>query len=160
MVFQNENLKDIQEALEKAEKYYKSLLDEAPIIYVIYDEAYEIQWYNDHLLELVKTDQPIKKFDTLILPEHQNTLYFHVKEVMDKGVATDKIIIKDQGGQLHNILIKSNLQDNSDGLRIRSALMDQTEEEKSKKDLLDQKLFKNSLRWLRLSILCGQSLDI
>ena len=141
LIFQNENLKEIQIALEKAENYYKTLLDEAPIIYVIYNESYEIQWYNDRLLELIKTNETIKRLDSLIVAENQDIFYFHVKEVLDKGFATDKIILNDREGRHYNFLIISNLQEDSQGLLIRSALMDQTEEEKSKKEILEQKNF-------------------
>jgi PAS domain S-box-containing protein len=85
---QNEELKNIQNDLEISRDRYSDLFNNAPVGYFIILKDYNIVNANDkggEMLESESADLIGLPFTKYIHPDSQDTFYFHLKEVIEKG---------------------------------------------------------------------------
>ena len=108
--YQNDELRRIQEQLEKSKEHFKDLYMNAPIGYFTCDKNLIIESINNKLIEILGINEqdvigePIHKF---ILPECQDSFYFHTQSLLKEGKAKScEIVLKNT--QQTTVLIDSN----------------------------------------------------
>src|SRR6056297_3705900 len=73
LVFQNDELKRMNQVLEDLSNEYESIFKDAPISYMILDKDFVIEKANEKSKELFERNQLLnKKFDILIDPNNQD----------------------------------------------------------------------------------------
>lgn len=157
--FQNIELLQTQEQLTQSRQHYKDLFENAPIGYVIFDEALRIQAVNMNFSKMVgehKNDIIGEKLSRYIHPETQDAFYFQtqlmLKEITDKNKGN--LIFRANGRDYHT-RVEYNLFHNEQGKRFKIAIMDITEqhlaEEKRRQEQhMHEQIIEHQLKFLNL----------
>lgn len=123
--FQNDELIRTQLILEKSQKQYLDLFDNAPIGYVIYDTDYNIINSNSYFNRLIgKSISEIKhiKFASIVHPNYQNDLYHHIRSLLNDNINSSyELKIITHSGELF-VNIESNKFEENGKTYIRSTI--------------------------------------
>jgi PAS domain S-box-containing protein len=125
---QNDELRNIQEAFEKARDRYSDLFDFAPVGYFTLNEAFKILEVNHTASQLLRTDRSMlmgKSFSMFVAPEAQNQYHRLRKRLKtEHWLTTDDIVMmRSDGESLPVQLSSSNAAADGTG-EIRIALAD------------------------------------
>ncbi len=152
---QNEELQKSQQALIASQQKYFELFDLAPVAYLMVDDQTRIQDLNltaAHFLGEERLKLKNRRFDSFILPDHQDDFYLfftNLSKQTDETTLESSIQIK---GKLHYIRIACNISKPSSAQApslIRLTLIDITAEKLALKELEHVK------ERLELSLLAG-----
>lgn len=124
--FQNDELKRANTLIEKIQKSYESLFQEAPVPYFLLDENMNINKFNKAGVKLLESSdlvgQPIAKF---IAPDFQDKFYYLKRKMVsgeEYSVEVDLLI----AGDTKHVKILANIVDLSDEIFSRFTIIDQT----------------------------------
>jgi signal transduction histidine kinase/ActR/RegA family two-component response regulator len=127
---QNEELSRIRNDLEKSEKHFFDLYQNAPIGYVTFNAEMKILSVNRFFAE--KTGIDFKNsnfyFSQFVAPESQDDLYFHVKLLKETGEPQTAVLEIICGHVKCTAKVSSNIEFEQQGFVVRSALIDVTME--------------------------------
>jgi PAS domain S-box-containing protein len=86
--YQNEELRRIQEELQKSNARFTALFEDAPLGYVLCDEDFIVQNANKTFQGIIGAEKKIngKKFTDFVAPDAQDTIYFFLSNLKKKGV--------------------------------------------------------------------------
>lgn len=125
--FQNDELRRIHQHMERNQKIFQSIFDEAPIGYIVTDEEGIIHKVNETMLTSLKRDvsdflrQPLS---SLISPNSQDQFYFLMKDLREKkSFANERIHFRSAAGSLP-LLVQAKCFTDEDRGFIRFALID------------------------------------
>jgi PAS domain S-box-containing protein len=146
---QNDELRRTQENLEKTKNKYLDLFNNAPNGYLILNENQEILELNDTATEVFGfyslTNRNPVRLSSFVKPEYQDTLYFHMQEVIEKKhkQSCELELRPFQSDQSLFVRLESlpvENQDENSELLVRTSVIDITE-----KKIAEQKLVESEL---------------
>lgn len=130
--YQNEELRETQLTLELTNGYYHDLFADAPIGYIVYDEAGHITEVNTFcitFLQSTRHDLLNQLITDLIHPDSQDTFYLHNREIRQQGKANSCVIsLLGVDKASYEVKFQSNMVTRGDNVFIRSAFIDVTQE--------------------------------
>lgn len=133
--FQNDELRRIQQTLEKNQKIFQSIFDEAPIGYIITDETGLIHKVNEKIISILHKDYSDfirHSISSLIAPDSQDKFYFFMKTLDEKDHVERQEISFRSLHQSVPLLVQANRFKDHDRCFIRFALIDLQELQGSK----------------------------
>ena len=136
--YQNKELMRIQEDLEKSQKYYYSLFNEAPIGYVTFHKDYNIHMTNlafENMVGLDKLELRDISFARLIKEDYQDAFYFHIRKLLKEQSPQSLELVLKTSGQDIFVKIKSNILKKADLSLIRCAVLDISMEKEAERKL-------------------------
>ena len=130
--YQNEELKRIQLELIRSKQNYMDLFNLAPIPYVVYNDEGIIKNHNRVFVKWFAHNEEESlignQIKTLISPESQDDIYFHIKRVMSQKTLDEVELSMLSSGEKINVNMASNVTSSSAGeLLILSAIQDVTD---------------------------------
>ena len=129
LVFQNDELKRMNQVLEDLSNEYESIFKDAPISYMILDKDFVIEKANEKSKELFERNQLLnKKFDILIDPNNQDAFYFFKNELLNSCNKLNSTFNIRVGNRQKIVKIYGNVLQKQSDKKIRLALIDMTKE--------------------------------
>jgi len=129
LVFQNDELKRMNQVLEDLSNEYESIFKDAPISYMILDKDFVIEKANEKSKELFERNQLLnKKFDILIDPNNQDAFYFFKNELLNSCKKLKSTFNIRVGNRQKIVKIYGNVLQKQSDKKIRLALIDMTKE--------------------------------
>ena len=135
--YQNQELLRNQEILRKTRDQLQDLFDNAPLGYVLFNQDGDIVKTNHSFERMVQEDPRDllgMRIQQIILPEYQDVFYLHIRNLL-KNQRTSSVQIKINEKNPLAVKIESNLQQEEEGLLIRTALLDITTEKEYEEEL-------------------------
>lgn len=136
--YQNKELMRIQEDLDKSQKYYYSLFNDAPIGYVTFHKDYTIHMTNqafENMVGMDKIELRDSSFAKLIREDYQDAFYFHMRKLFkEQSPQSDELVLKTSKGDI-TVKIKSNILKKADSVIIRCAVLDISMEKEAERKL-------------------------
>jgi len=129
LIVQNEELIRTQKELEHANRMNADLFDHAPVGYIILNEEGRIIRVNETFSRLLECDRSAlqgRNLSDFVVPEYQNILYFHYRELMNFGKTTSCDLFLRKSGMDILVGLESVLVVEDGEKTIRSTLTDLT----------------------------------
>jgi diguanylate cyclase (GGDEF)-like protein len=136
LLFQNEELKRVNNEIEEIKLKYKKLFKEAPIGYVFLDEKLEIIDYNDEAKKYIQSGKDLgRKLSDFIHPSSQDDYYLHFrKQIKTSSNLESYINITVEENLRHYKLVSSPFYIGEEQF-FQCALVDETSEIKKAKKI-------------------------
>lgn len=131
LVYQNQELRRVQEELTETKQHYVDLFENAPVGYVVFNDNNIIESANTAFSRLVRTSlRDIKgmKVTQLIAPESQDSFFIHTQHLLKTGIPSSinlKIYLPQEA---KTVILDSNRLWDGEKYLIRSAVTDITDE--------------------------------
>ncbi len=129
LMVQNEELLRTQHELERLTQMYADLFDHAPVGYIIMNEEGTILRVNQTFCRLLDCEKNVltdHKLSDFVAPECQNVLYFHYRELINRGKSPSCDLFLRKSGEDILVGVESVLVVENGERTIRSTISDLT----------------------------------
>ncbi|MGM0379109.1 MAG: diguanylate cyclase [Bacillota bacterium] len=135
LIFQNQELKKSNDQVNYLKDKYKSLFENAPVIYLYIDSLEQIVDFNEKAKDFFKSIKKNKKFYKLIHPDSQDDYYYHMRKLKKKNGSVSSYLKSKLNGDVKYFKIVSQPVILEGKQYYQCTLIDQTNEQKAKKKI-------------------------
>jgi len=129
LIFQNEELKRVNDEIEEMKLRYKKIFKEAPIGYVFLNEKFVIVDFNNEAKKYIQSEKAMdRKFSDFIHPSSQDDYYLHFRKQVKTPANIESHINISIGRNIHHFKLITSPFDIADKRFFQCALIDETSE--------------------------------